>query len=81
MLEDKLIKPPYVPETECNEDVSNIDDEFLQDNIAETPAMECELTKMINKRGEFDNFSFVAEEHAVTQHSQTSIEMGEYNQS
>ena len=60
MLYDKLIKPPYIPETECNEDVSNIDDEFLQDNIAETPATECALTKMQNKAGAFGNFDYVS---------------------
>ena len=77
-LEHKLVKPPFVPETENFADVQYIDDEFLQDNIAETPAVDCELTKMHNKDGVFSNFDYISEENMGTL---SQIEPGEYGQS
>jgi len=51
-----------VPVTESHEDVSNIDEEFLQSRIAETPAEDNALTNLHNKKGDFNDFEYVNED-------------------
>lgn len=41
--------------------MSNIDEEFLESSITETPAMESALTKMHNKDGAFNDFDYINE--------------------
>ena len=64
-----------MPEAREADDVQNIDEEFLQDNIAETPAVECELTKQHNKDGVFSNFDYISEDNLGTL---SQLEPGEY---
>lgn len=63
----KRVTPPYVPESESVEDTTHIDEEFLRESISETPAMDCELTKMHNKDGAFGNFDYVSEAFNISQ--------------
>lgn len=58
----KQVKPPFVPTTDSTDDVQQIDEEFLGDTIEETPAMDSALTRVHNKKGEFDGFEYTSEE-------------------
>jgi len=59
-LEGLEISPPFVPQVKSADDVSNIDDEFLRENIHEEE--DEEQPKGAVKKDDFINFTFVSTE-------------------
>ena len=63
MLYNKEIPPPFVPQTQRASDVSNVDPEFLREVPEETPVQDSYLVAMAKEDGDFDNFTYVNENH------------------
>jgi hypothetical protein len=61
------VEPPFVPKTTGVHDTQNVDDDFLGEMPEETPILESELTKNMNRDSQgndyFTNFSFVNQEN------------------
>ena len=53
--ENKEVEPPFIPVTQNELDVANIDKSFTREIPRETP----EHDSMLNQMAKFDNFSFV----------------------
>ena len=60
-LEHKLVTPPFIPKVKAQEDVTNIDAEFLECQPVETPAQDSALLRAHRNDQAFDNFSYVNE--------------------
>ncbi len=63
----KQITPPFLPKTEGTRDTTNVDDEFLQEVVQETPTEQSLLMQLHNADKMFDNFSFVNESKMIEQ--------------
>ena len=63
MLYNKEISPPFVPQTQQASDVSTVDPEFLAEAPEETPVQDSYLVAMAKEDGDFDNFTYVNENH------------------
>lgn len=61
MLERKEIEPPFKPQVRNSKDLSCIDEEFLQEPVAETPHEPNEMLAQHNTDALFKHFSFVNE--------------------
>jgi len=56
-LYKKQIPPPYIPQTLADDDIQNVDEEFLEENVTDTYIPRTK--SVINAASEFPNFTYV----------------------
>lgn len=56
-LYKKQIPPPYIPSTTADDDIQNVDDEFLEENVTDTYIPRTK--SVINAANEFPNFTYM----------------------